>query len=177
MIDYVLLTLGELSSFRTQLSIQRPTLDIVGSDGKATETVTSDVPDHIMLQGTIAPGVPLSVTFRQGEPFKGGPGLIWYIYGEKGEIKVTSAGTSLQMNDDEIVIIVDDFEKKDSEVVQWKRRFAELPTPARNVAAMYEAFADGETDKYPGFEHAVFRHKMIAEIYRSSDEDVRSVYI
>ena len=44
------MVLGELSSFRSQLSIQRPQVSIIGSGGKVVETVTTDVADHIMLR-------------------------------------------------------------------------------------------------------------------------------
>ena len=41
--------LGELSIFRSQLSIQRPPTPIIGSDGTVLEIVATDVADHIML--------------------------------------------------------------------------------------------------------------------------------
>ena len=47
MIDFVSVVLGEISSFRSQLNIQRPEIPVFGSDGKVLETVTSDVPDHV----------------------------------------------------------------------------------------------------------------------------------
>lgn len=66
MIDFVMLVLGELSDFRSQLNIQRPQIPIVDSDGSLLEIVATDVADHIMLQGTlIKSGAPLSITFRR----------------------------------------------------------------------------------------------------------------
>lgn len=66
MIDFVMLVLGELSSFRSQLNIQRPQVPIVDSDGSLLEIVATDVADHIMLQGTLIKyGAPLSITFRR----------------------------------------------------------------------------------------------------------------
>lgn len=53
MIDFVMLVLGELSIFQSQLSTQRPQVPIVSSDETALEIVTIDVADHIMLQGSI----------------------------------------------------------------------------------------------------------------------------
>jgi len=175
-IDFVTAALGELSSFRTQLSTQRPLVPIIGADGKVKESVTTDVPDHIILSGTLASGAPLSITFRRGQPFKDSPGLNWYIHGEKGEIRLTAKGSQLQAIDDEVNIVVDDFEKDDLEVVPWERRFRELPGPARNVAAMYEGFAGGD-QRVPDFGHAVMRHRMIDEVFRSGEEDTRVRYL
>ena len=172
MIDFVLLVLGELSDFRSQLNIQRPQIPIIGSDGSLLEIVTTDVADHIMLQGTlISSGAPLSVTFRRGPPFVGTPGFIWSIHGEKGEIRITAAGPALQADDEETNITVHSFDQEEVEVIEWDRRFKDLPRPARNVAAMYEAFASLETETYPDFGHAVLRHRHIEEVYKSASED------
>lgn len=178
MIDYVEFALGELLSFNSTLSIQRPQVPILGSDGEIVETVASNVADHIMLQGTLASsGAPLAILFRRGPPFKGDPSFTWLINGEKGEIKVTGAGAALQASDDEIRIEIHDFESDKVEVVQWARAFQDLPGQARNIAAMYEAFASGHTTKYPDFEHAVLRHRQIDELFRSSEEGRKGTYL
>ena len=77
---------------------------------------------------------------------------------------ITAAGPALQANDDET------FDQEELEVIGWDRRFDDLPGPARNVAAMYEAFANGETEKYPDFGHAVLRHSYIEEVCKSAEE-------
>ena len=177
MIDFVMLVLGELSVFRSQLSILRPQVPIIGSDGTVLETVATDVADHIMLQGILSSGAPLSVTFRRGGPFKGTPGFSWSIYGEKGEISITAAGPALQANDDETSIAVHEFDKEGFELVEWDRSFKDLPRPARNVAAMYEAFADRGTRNYPDFSHAVLRHRHIEEVFKSAEDDRKGNYI
>ena len=110
-------------------------------------------------------------------PFKGTPGFTWIIHGEKGEIKVTVASAALQASDDERSIAVHNFATDEVEVIEWERHFTDLPPPARNVAAMYEAFADGETGKYPDFEHAVLRHRQIDEVFKSSEQDRKGVYL
>lgn len=177
MIDYVGLVLGELSSFTSQLSIQRPQVDIKGSNGEVMETVPTDVADHIMLQGILTSGAPLSVIFRRGPAFKDDPSLTWLIHGEKGEIKVTSAAVAMQASDDESNIMIHDFENDAVEVIQWDRPFQDLPGRSRNVAGLYEAFADGDKGEYPDFEHAVTRHAQIDEVFRSSEEERKGEYI
>ncbi len=76
MLDSVELVLEELSSFNSRLSVQRPQVFIRSSDGEVIETVTTNVADHIMLQGTLDSGAPLSTLFRQGPPFKDTSGFI-----------------------------------------------------------------------------------------------------
>ena len=140
MIDFVMLVLGELSEFA----------------------------DHIMLQGTLNSGAPLSVTFRRGPPFMGTPGFIWSIHGERGEIRIMAAGPVLQADDDETNITVHSFDQEDLEVIEWDWHSKDLARPARNVAPMYEAFASQGTENYPDFSHAVLRHRLIEEVYKSA---------
>lgn len=176
MIDYVNFVLGEFTSFSSHLAIQRPEVAII-DDGKVTETVKTDVPDLIMLHGTVSSGVPLSATFRWGQPFKDDPGLVWNIYGLAGEIKVQGPGPSLQVSDADFTIQLHDFAKNEIEEVKWESPFPELPGPARNVASMYEAFAHREESKYPTFEDAALRHRHIQELYASFEEGRRGVYL
>ena len=177
MMDFVMLVLGELSCFRSHLSIQRPEVPIVDSFGTVLEIVATDVADHIMLQGVLSSGAPLSVIFRRGPPFKGTPGFVWSIYGEKGEIRITAAGPALQANDDETKVTVHIFDQEEVEVVEWDWPFKDLPPPARNVAAVYEAFAADTEDKYPDFGHAVLRHKQTEEVFKSAEEGRKGVYL
>lgn len=174
--DYVAHVLGEFVSFSSQLEIQRPEVEII-DDGKVLETVNSDVPDLLMLHGTLSSNVPLSFYFRRGEPFKNDPGLTWNIHGEAGEIKVQGPGPSFQANDDNFKILVHDFTKDAVEEVNWKSSFVDLPVPARNVAALYETFAEADPKQYPDFENAVVRHRQIEELYACSEDGRKGVYI
>ncbi|KAK4693308.1 hypothetical protein P7C71_g4065, partial [Lecanoromycetidae sp. Uapishka_2] len=169
MLDFVEFVLGELSACNSQLDIQRRQVPILGRDGGVIETVTTDVADHIMLQGKLYSGAPLSLTFRRGPPFKDTPGLIWSISGEKGEIRVTAAGSGLQAIYGG-TIMVQDFATDEIEDIQWHGQFEDLPAPARNVAAMYEAFADKKTGLYQDFEHAVIRHRQIEDILKGAGD-------
>ena len=146
----------------------------MASDGTILETVVTDVANHRMLQGILSSGAPLSVTFRRGPPFKGTPGFIWSVYGEKGEIRITAAAPASQADDDETIIAVHSFDQEDVEVIACDRSVKDLPESARNLAAMYEAFATKETRKYPDFGHAVLRHRQIEEMIKCAQE---STYI
>lgn len=176
-IDYVELVLGELSSFNSQLSIQRPRIPIKDSKGEVIETVNTDVADHIMLQGTTIRGTPLSVVYRRGPAFKGTPGFTWFVHGQKGEIRLTASGAALQAMDEDSTITLHDFESDNVEAIQWDGNYHDLPAPARNVAAMYEAFADKRTQAYPNFDHAVLRRKQIGEVFKSSEEQRKGCYL
>lgn len=121
-------------------------------------------PDHVIIQGTLQSGVVLSATIRGGAPFKGTPGLVWSIYGEKGEIKITGPSalieiygiTSFELHDFDTEV-VEDVELK-------KGTFAEMVPIHRNLARVYEAIAAGDTSVLCGFEEAVKRHEFIREI-------------
>ena len=173
MIDFVQCVLGELAYFDSQLSIQRPQVGVRAANGDVIRSVSTDVADHIMLQGALRSGAPLSVIFRQGPPFKDDPGLTWLIHGEKGEIKLTSAAAAMQASNHERQIAIHDFGRDDVEVIQWDQPFQELPGSAQNVAALYEAFAEGDVKRYPDFDHAVLRHTQIDKVFKSSEEKAK----
>lgn len=168
MIDFVDFILGEFVSFSSHLKIQRPQVELV-QDGKVLETVTSDVPDLITLNGILPSDIPLSISFRRGQPFKDDPGFIWNLYGVAGEIKVQGPGPALQANDANFKIQLHSFAKDEVEEVKWEPPFPDLPGPAQNVAALYEAFADARADQkgYPDFEDAVVRLQQIEDLYTS----------
>lgn len=170
MIDYVNFTLGDFVSFSSHLKIQRPQVEVL-QDGKVLETVDSDVPDLILLNGILPSNVPLSVNFRRGQPFKDEPGVTWKIHGVSGEIRVQGPGPALQASDANVKIQVYDYAKDEVEEVKWEPLFSHLPGPARNVAALYEAFADADADqrRYPDFEDAVGRLRQIENLYARSD--------
>ena len=120
MIDFVMLVLGELSDFRSQLNIQRPQVPIIGSDGSLLEIIATDVADHIMLQGTLSSGAPLSVTFRRGPPFLGTPGFIWSIHGEKGEIRFVNSQTMIHSFKSPETLSRDSRAHPESIVLTWR---------------------------------------------------------
>ena len=171
MIDYVHHVLGEFSSFQAHSAIVQKEIQITQSpDGKVLETVKSDVPDFLTVHGTLeGSNAPLAITFQRRQPFKGTPGFMWYITGSKGEIRITSPKPILQAYDIGTEILVEDYASRTVQKVEWKSEFADLPPTARNIAALYEAFAKGETG-YPDLGLAERRSKEIEEVFRSADE-------
>ena len=80
-----------------------------------------------------------------------------------------AASAALQASDEGKSIQIHNFQTEEVETVEWESRFVELPSPARGVGAMYEAFAE-ETEKYPDFERAVLRHRQIEEMLKKAED-------
>lgn len=172
-IDFVLYALGQdLSSISGILSTQRKVVQLKHPDGKLEDSERK-TPDHILLQGHLKDGGLLSVYQRGGAPFKGEPGLRWRIYGQTGEIEVTSDGSFLQVGYPHMEIRLHNHEKDTVETVDFapNDEFESLPLPARNVARLYEAYADSRTDAYPDWKDAVANHTILEKIMESSETD------
>ncbi|KAF1985602.1 NAD(P)-binding protein, partial [Aulographum hederae CBS 113979] len=152
-IDYVHDVLGEFDGFDARLQVQRPEMGLFDAGGVVKGSVVSDVPDFVAVHGKLAKGraeiaedATLAVRLRTGQPFKGDPGFVWTINGEKGEIKVTSPlGPYLQLDlgDEPIRIELNDFAKDEVVEVEWdwKEWQKKLPVPARMMGELYEVYA------------------------------------
>ncbi|ETS86153.1 hypothetical protein PFICI_04178 [Pestalotiopsis fici W106-1] len=152
MIDFVHEVLGNFESFQSRMTIQQPTIKLLGSGGEDLGTVTSDVPDFLAVHGivkgrrTASDGAVLAVTFRNGKPFKDTPAFTWTINGQKGEILVVSPSGPYIHSDSyhaPITIQVHDHATNQVETVEWDWEDwqKELPIRARIVAELYERFA------------------------------------
>jgi hypothetical protein len=177
--DYVQNTLGDIQNVQSQVQIQFPELKVQdpAKGGAIVETVKSDVPDLINVIGSlpssanIDQGASLHISLRRGQTFKGEPGLVWTINGDKGEIRlVVPSGPGLQAFATSADIDIHDFETDEVQKVEWDYgRWSDLPVPARNIGALYEAYAEGDTTKYPNFDHALKRHTQLDEILSGFD--------
>ncbi|KAJ7195358.1 hypothetical protein GGX14DRAFT_377136 [Mycena pura] len=173
--DFVQTVVGDVHSLQSHLHLQHPLVRVRDpATDKILETVQSNVPDLIISTGTIREstftqkgGASFLIRVRRGG-IPGEPGLVWTICGEKGEIRVTSPSPSaLQVGpvgEEEIRIDVHNFATNEVRKVEWNWQDwqNELPMPARNVAAVYEAFAQGQG--YPTFEDALVRHEQLDEM-------------
>lgn len=176
--DTIQSILGEIQDIKSQLQIQRPEVKLIDpASGKITGTTTSDVPDLILVTGSlpetdeVAEGASIFLRFRRGQPFKGEPALRWTVVGEKGEIRITSDnGPSFNANSDDVVIEVYNYHSDEVQKVDWEwGSYGELPAVARNIAALYDAYASGQTSNYANFDHALRRHKQLDEILADFD--------
>jgi len=199
-IDYVHDVLGEfdLGSMKTRMQLQRPALKIRDpTTGQNTDReVRSDVPDLLAVHGRlvakekgdrgieIAEDATLSFTFRSGQQFKGQPGFIWTINGEKGEIMVAASGAYIHSDSykDPIEIKLHDHET--DQVVDvawdWQEWQKKLPRRSRIVAELYERFAHWwengrptgdlpDEREWPRLHDAVARLKEFKELFRQYD--------
>ncbi|CEJ62795.1 Putative NAD-binding Rossmann fold oxidoreductase family protein [Penicillium brasilianum] len=166
LLDTVQEVLGELSSFKSLLSNQRPVVRIVKADGSvAKENAKKTTPDHVMIQGSLKSGAVLSAMIRGGAPFKGSPGLEWSIYGEKGEIRITGPNAFIEIVGTNSIQLHDFATDEIVEIALKKGAFAEMGPLNRNVACVYEAIAAGDKTIFCDFERAVKRHQFIEEVY------------
>ena len=169
--DMVLYSVGELETFRSLLSIQRPSVDILDTETLSTTNVPRTTYDQILVQGTLQSGAAISVHQRGGPPFKGSPGLVWRIQGELGEIEVTADGSFPHLGYKQMDIRIHDFGLGNVIAVDWKaqesRSTQGLHAPAADIAEIYEAFAKGES--HTDWEDAVRRHEMTDEVFKSHE--------
>ena len=189
-LDYIHEVLGEYESFHSSMQIQRPSVQIVDKQGKVLRSVTSDVPDLLVLQGTlkaregnipVARNALLSYTFRHGPPFKGEPESTWSINGEKGELLITMAGGHLHSHVvDPISIKFHNHMTNEVEELgwEWQDWQKELPVRARMISELYERYAEWveggrgkvkEGRAWPTIEDAIVRMEQFEKIYEEFD--------
>ncbi|KAI0968613.1 oxidoreductase family protein [Xylaria arbuscula] len=200
-IDYVHEVLGEWDSFQSRMQIQRPALKIRDANNVTTDReIHSDVPDLVAVHGKlatdgraeipIADNTTLSFTFRSGQEFKGQPGFIWTINGEKGEILVAANGANIHADSYKDPVEIKLHDHVSDEVVtidwDWQEWQKELPRRSRIVAELYERFArwweSGKVagdlpweKEWPRLHDAVVRMREFEELFRQYDaqDDVR----
>ncbi|KAL0939961.1 oxidoreductase family protein [Colletotrichum truncatum] len=173
--DQVQHVLGEVENLTSHFQIQHPNLKIVDPSTRAVlETVQSDVPDLIIVAGTIVESsniaqktATVSGHFRFGATFPGEPRLKWSINCEKGEIRLTAGSSLLQARgyDEPVVLEVYEFGTGKIEAIEWtwSNWQKDLPIAARSVAELYERFAASSGD-VPTIEDALHRHKQLEVI-------------
>ncbi|KAI8629729.1 NAD-binding Rossmann fold oxidoreductase family protein [Xylariaceae sp. FL1651] len=156
---------------KSLLANRRKYQKLLDKDGKViNEKFEATFEDTIFLHGTLSTGVPLSFSLRGGKHFKDSPGLDWRIYGETGEIRVTSPQAFLQIGHPDTKVQVYDFEKDEIEEVEVKKdEFDEgdkYGQPAKNVGRLYKGLAEGQVNC--SFEDAVLRHELIDAMYKEN---------
>lgn len=181
MIDFLHFVLGEFESCNSHTQIQRPAQSVVNRLTGVVKPVTSDVPDLVSVHGTLRPstyvhdGASLLVEFRTGPPFPGTLPFVWTITCEKGEVRVTSErGPFLQSASfQNVPIQVHDFESGIVSTVDWKWEDWQEPLSgrSRNIAKLYDLFAEGTAEKAgcADFGVALTRHRQIDSVLYGSE--------
>ena len=170
-LDSVHSALGPFANTSSTLSLTRPKIDLLSPSGEVTATATSDTPDHIVYTGRLShwKNAPVSIILRRGPPFKDTPGFIWSIQGETGEIRVESVSPSFQAFDLGSQILLENYESAEVEKVDWENKESPWKLPARDIAALYEAFAGEEKGVYPDFEEAAGIHQELEAMLKHWD--------
>lgn len=182
MFDQVQYVIGEFQNIQSHLQLQRPNVLLRDpSTKKVVETVKSNVPDLIIIDGTLAAsqiateGANVLFRFRRGQQFPGDPALSWTINGEKGEIRLQAfGGSSLHAGSygAPVTIEVHDFASDQVQKSEWSWQSwqEELAIVGRSVGVLYDKFAEGEFEGAPSFETAMVRHEQLATVLAGWDE-------
>ncbi|KAF1809313.1 oxidoreductase [Eremomyces bilateralis CBS 781.70] len=163
---------GKLASFNLILDTKWRTATVLDEHNDLAVFGTQDrtSPDDVLLQGRVESGALLSVHLRGGPPSPSEtvPDTIWRIYGEKGEITISSPQPNIINTVEGVSIELHDHASQKVEKIEIRKdKLEHLPEPARNIGRVYEAFADKTW--YPDFQHALRRYKLVYEIYRRFD--------
>jgi predicted dehydrogenase len=176
-INYIMASLGPISTFHSILANQRPKVDMVNEKSedpkKIVETVNKDTPDQLLLQGKLESGAVISYHLRGGDAFPGQPALTWEIYGEKGVIVITHFVSVLDIVSKGCSIKMQIFGEKDAQTLELPEdEMSSLKGPSENVGRIYEAVAAGKKGGdggYPDWEMGFERHELIEEMWKRSD--------
>lgn len=177
-IDNLLYALGEFKEFDATLAIRWPKPNLTNPDGSIGASVNRDTPDHIFIQGTLAPsGAAASFTMRGGKGFKSDPNLVWHIIGTKAEVRITSP-TLLGITTGIETFELYDHEKDEIEAIDcpFPEAVKDVENFSKNCGQVYEAFATSNKEGSVTFEDALKRHRFIEEILAKSEEKKPAQY-
>lgn len=173
--------LGGFDSISSLLKTDYPTISIVNGAGEVLNPAyPKTTPDHIAILGSLVSGPSASLQFRTvvGKPVDG-VGIRWIITGTDGELEITIPygipwtltveGTVFKARlgkESEVQVV--DFERKGESDEVIGSQAASV-----NTARLYEAFADGKTERFCDFEEAVRVQKELDRIRNAAAEEWR----
>lgn len=178
--DYLTSVLGPLEKgFDARFKIGHPEVDLVDEQQRTIRRATKDVPDQVVLQGQLADhaGALFSLQLRGGANFKGdADGLVWTLYGPKGELKITHSSSNLNVGT-EFPTTKARFHRFNTDTVEdlavdqeQPAFFRQLPLPARNIARLYEAFARDDESAGVDFADALRLHEALEDICQAAEK-------
>lgn len=171
--DAFVQVLGDIPKPQAIFKTNTQTVKVVNDAGEVVDpALRQTAPDHIFVQGVTDKGVLSSLTFRSVKSASSeGAGLRWVIEGTEGELVVTGLEMGLSMQSDlSVRLSVGDEPARDVSLDDVRpARHQDLPPPAQNVAAMWEAFAAGDTTKYATFESAASSHRLLERVRASAE--------
>lgn len=132
--------------------------------------ISTNAPDLVTVTASLSESsftrndAKLVASWRTGAAFPDPkqPSWVWTITGEKGSIRFTTEGQYINIDEDPSIELYDQTTGETKPVEwQWQEWQAGLPGPVKNIAALYEAFAEGDESKYATFEDALTRHEQL----------------
>jgi hypothetical protein len=187
------IVLGDVKKQKSLLVNNYPTVTIY--DPRTRQVIDgarpNNVPDQVILNAVLSTGTVLSYKLHGTSAFNPDtkprdahqkpktPAIEWRIFGSQGQIRITSYDgmcNTWSLNYGQDLLEVEIYDARTDTLTQLppvEDDFAHLPTPARNVARLYEAFAKakaGDADSwYPDFEYGVGKHELIDAMYRENN--------
>lgn len=153
------------------MQIQNPKIKLLDRPGgEYVGDIPTNSPDLVVVTASLPESsltrnyAKLMITWRAGTGFPDPkqPAFVWTIRGEKGSLRLTYEGSHINQGEDAQIEWHDQASGETRSVEwQWKEWQAGHPGPVRNVAALYEAFADGDESKYMTFDVALKRHEQL----------------
>jgi len=161
--------LGGFKDLKSILKTDYPTTNIIDAKGEVVyPNHPKTAPDHIAVLGTLKSGAPATLTYRTvtGKTIDG-VGIRWLITGTEGEIEVTIGEVQFQIENPGTTLRVKRGKEGQVETVDLEggvdgedKLIKEMGWSARNTARLYEAFVEGNGDRFADFEGAVEMHKL-----------------
>jgi predicted dehydrogenase len=153
------------------MQIQNPRIKLLDRPGgKHVRDISTNSPDLVIVTASLPESsftrndAKLVTTWRAGPAFPDPkqPSFVWTIRGEKGSLRLTHEGQYINTGEDALIELHDRTTGETRPVEwQWQDWQVGHPGPVKNVAALYEAFADGDESKYVTFEGALARHEQL----------------
>lgn len=129
------------------------------------------VPDHVMLQGTLASsGAPISIFVRYGKTFPDEPAAEWRVCGAKGEIRFTSQGSlGLTLGGEKLEFHDHEKDLVETINVDYEDAVKDLPNFAKNMGRLYELFVKGESidEGFVDFGQGLKMHEILNKMENS----------
>lgn len=164
---------GNITEVASVLAVRQPSVRVTDSG----EILPTSAPDQVLVSGTFATGVPLSLHYRGGVA-RDDDGLFWEINGTKGDIRVSGSSGHIQMVQLSLAGV-----RGDEKVFQrleipaaYRSGWPEDVAPG-NVARAYARMADDlrqGTRTAPSFDDAVAIHRVVAAIERAAASGQRA---
>ena len=168
-------TLGNVAQVSAMLVNRRRTVHIKES-GVEVPMLT---PDQVLLNATLANGIPLALHYRGGVSH--GTGFRWGIHGTRGELRLTAKGGHAQFMQLTLAAACD--AESEFRVLDIPQKYSicdpevkELPPRARNVARIYGLLAQdlrNHTRTAPSTDTALANHRLLEAIERSAESGRR----